>query len=170
MGFQVIGSGEVPNPTRPEQWAPWEPSLPPGVANNFETGRWLMQVRLRRSEEQEFNFLLQFLYLIRDEICDLIFPLWEEKQVRNAFHHVWNATPFPKEKTREAVAGPSATHFAVPGQDAEAELGAAVQEGILEAAKQATLEINTKGAPKVDSWLKSTNLCSSAACPAPAGH
>ena len=94
----------------------------------------------------------------------------EENQLRNVFHQVWNATPFPKEKTWEAVPGPSASHSAYPGQDAAAELAAAVEEGILEAAIQATLEIRARGAPKVDSWLKSTDLCRPAVCPAPAGH
>ena len=80
----------------------------------------------------------------------------EENQLRNAFHQVWNATPFPKGKTREAVPGPSAPHSAYPSRDAAAELAAAVEEGILEAAKQASLEIGAEGAPKVDSWLRNT--------------
>ena len=86
MDFEVGGPGEVPNPTRPEQWAPWEPRLPPGVAHNFETGCWLMQERLRRGEEQGFDFLLEFFYSIRDEICDRIYWSWEENRLRKAFH------------------------------------------------------------------------------------
>ena len=40
----------------------------------------------------------------------------------------------------------------------------------MEAAKQASLEIRAEGAPNVDSWLKSTDLCGPAACSAPTGH
>ena len=129
-----------------------------------------MQEHLGRPEEQEFDFLLEFFYFIRGEICDRIFRSWEENQLRNAFHQVWNATPFPKEKTREAVPGPSAPLSTLPGRDAAAQLAAAIEEGILEAAKQASLEIKTEGAPKVDSWLKSTDVCLPAVYPAPAGH
>ena len=96
--------------------------------------------------------------------------LCEENQLRNAFHQVWNATSFPKQKTQKAFPGPPAPHCAHPGRDAAAELAAAVEEGILEAAKQASLEIRDEGAPKEDSWLKSTDLCGPAVCPAPAGH
>ena len=74
------------------------------------------------------------------------------------------------EKTREAGRGPSAPHSAYSGRDAAVELPAAVDEGILEAANQAGLQIRAEGAPKVDSWLKSTGLCGPAVCPAPAGH
>ena len=115
MDFEVGGSGEVPNPTRPEQWAPWEPKLSPRNAHNSKTGYWLMQERLRREEEQEFDFLLKYFDLIRDEICDRIFWTWEEDQLRNVFHQVWNAIPFPKEETREAAPGPSAPHSSYPG-------------------------------------------------------
>ena len=109
-------------------------------------------------------------YLIRAEIYDRMYQSWEENQLRNAFHQVWNVTPSPQEKTREAVPGPSVPHSAYPGRDAAGELAAAFEEGILEAAKQASLEIRAGGAPKVDSWLKSTDLCGPAVCPAPAGH
>ena len=34
MDFQVGGAGEVPNPTRPEQWASWEPRLSQKDAHN----------------------------------------------------------------------------------------------------------------------------------------
>ena len=129
-----------------------------------------MQERLRREKKQRFDFLLEYFYLIRDEIYDRIYQSWEENQLRNAFHQVWNATPLPKEKTREAVPGPSAPHSSYPGRDAAAELAAAVEEGILEAAKQASLKIRSEGAPKVDSWLKSTDLYGPAVCSAPAGH
>ena len=170
MDFEVSGSGEVPNPTHPEQWAPWEPRLSQKDAHNYETACWVIQEATRREEEQEFEFLFDHFHLIRDKIYDRMYQLWEENQLRNAFHQVWNATPFSKEKTREAVPGPSAPHSASPGGDAAAELAAAVEEGILEAAKQGSLEIRAQGAPKVDSWLKSTDLCGPAACPAPAGH
>ena len=106
MDFEVSGSGEVPNPTRPEQWDPWEPKLPPGDAHNFETGCLPMQERLRCLEEQLFDFLLEFFYFIRHEICDRFYGSWEENQLKNGFHEVCNAAPFPKEKTREALPGP----------------------------------------------------------------
>ena len=153
MDFVFHGSGEVPDPTRPEQWAPWRPKLPPDAAHNNETGCWLMQERLRREEEQECDFLLEYFHFTRDEICDRIYWSWEENQLRNAFHQVWKATPFPKENTPEAGLGPSAPHSPYPGRDAAAESAAAVDEGIFEAAKQASLQIRAKGAPKVDSWL-----------------
>ena len=129
-----------------------------------------MQERLRRFEEQEFDFLLQFFYLIRDEICNRIFRSWEENQLSHVFHQVWNATPFLKGKTPKAVPGPSAPHSSLPGRDAAAELAAAIEEGILEAAKQDSLVIRTEGASKVNSWLKSTDLCGPAVCPAPTGY
>ena len=37
MDFEVGGAGEVPNPTRPEQWAPWEPRVSQKDAHNYET-------------------------------------------------------------------------------------------------------------------------------------
>ena len=64
MDFEVSGSGEVPNPTRPEQWAPWEPKLSQKDAHSYETSCWLLQECLRRWEEQEFDFLLDYFYLI----------------------------------------------------------------------------------------------------------
>ena len=139
MDFEVSGSGEVPNPTHREQWAPWEPRIPQGDAHDFETGCCLIKEHLCRLEEQEFDFLLEFYYLIPDEICDQIYRLWEENQLTNAFHQVSNATPLSKEKTREAVGGPSAPHSSLPGRDAAAEWAAAVEEGILEAAKHASV-------------------------------
>ena len=51
MDFEIGGSGEVPDPTRPEQWVPWKPRVPPEVAYNYETGCWLLQERVRRGEE-----------------------------------------------------------------------------------------------------------------------
>ena len=36
------------------------------------------------------------------------------------FLRVWNATPFPKEKTREAVPVPSFVHSTLPDLDAQA--------------------------------------------------
>ena len=170
MDFEVSGSGEVPNPTRPEQWAPWEPRLPKRDAHTYETACWVIQEITRREEEQEFDFLLDYFYLIRDEIYDRMYRSWEENQLSDAFHQVWNVMPFPKKKTWEAVPGPSAPHSAHPGRDAAAELAAAVEEGILEPAKQLASEIKAQGAPEVDSWSKSTDLCAPAACPAPAGH
>ena len=126
----------------------------------------MIQEATRREEEEEFDFLLDYFDLIWDEIYDRMYRSWEENELRNAFHQVWNATPFPKEKTREAVPLPSAPHSAYPGRDAAAELAAAVEEGILEAAQQASLEIRVVRALNVDSWLKLTDLCGPAACPA----
>ena len=170
MDFEVSGSGEVPMSRRPEQWATWESRLSQKDAHNYQTACLVIQGAMRREREQEFDFLLDYFYLVRDEIYDPMYQSWEENQLRNAFHQVWNATPFPREKTREAVTGSSAPHSAYLGRDAAAELAAAVEEGILEAAKQASLEIRAQGARKVDSWLTSTDLSGPAACPAPAGH
>ena len=74
------------------------------------------------------------------------------------FHQVWNVRPFPKENTPEAVSWPSGSHFAYPGRDAAAELAAAVEDSFFEAAKQASLEIRDEVAPKLDSWLNTTDL------------
>ena len=57
MDFDVGGPSEVREPTRPAEWAPLEPRLSQGEAHNFETGCWVMQERLRRVKEQEFDFL-----------------------------------------------------------------------------------------------------------------
>ena len=117
-----------------------------------------------------FYFLIKFFCLFLEEAQKPQHPECEDNQLKNAFQQVWNATPFPKRMTREAVPGPSAPHSPLPGLDAAAESAAAVEELILEADKQASLEIRTEGAPKVDFWLKSTDLCGPPVCPAPAGH
>ena len=62
MDFEVGRSAEVPNPTRPEQWAPWEPRLPQPDAHNYETGCWVIKQATRREEEQEFDFLLVYFF------------------------------------------------------------------------------------------------------------
>ena len=170
MDFAVSGLGEVVAPARPAEWAPLEPRLAQGDAHNFETGCWVVQERLWRWEEGEFNFLIEPFYLIRDKIYDRDYREWEENEVKNAFLQIWNATPFPKEKTREAVRGPSFVHSTLPDRDAQAELAAALEEGMVAAAKQASLEIQAEALPKVDSWLKSTVLCGPTICPVPAGH
>ena len=48
----------------------------------------MIQEATRREEEQEFDFLLDHFYLIRDEIYDRMYQLWEENKLRNAFHQV----------------------------------------------------------------------------------
>ena len=55
MDFKVSGPGEVVVPDRPAVWAPLEPQLDHGDAHNFETGCWILQERLRRKEETEFD-------------------------------------------------------------------------------------------------------------------
>ena len=50
------------------------------------------------------------------------------------------------------------------------DLAAAVEEGILEAARQAGLEIRQEGAPQVDSWLRSTDISRPTACSGSSGH
>ena len=65
---------------------------------------------------------------------------------------------------------PSAAHSTFSGLDAEAESAAAVEEGNSEPAKQPSLKIRNKAAPKVDSSLKYTDLCGPAVRPAPAGN
>ena len=52
----------------------------------------------------------------------------------------------------------------VPTQDAQAELAAALEEGIAAAAKPASLEIQAGGVPHADAWLNSTRLCGPTAC------
>ena len=170
MDFEVSGPGELVAPARPAEWAPWEPRLAQGDTHSFETGCWVAQERLRRKEDLEFNFLIEFFYLIRDEICDRDYREWEEEHVRNTFLQVWNATPFLKEKTREAVPGRSFVHSTLPDRDAQAKLAAALEEGIVAATKQASLEIQAVGVPKVDSWLHSTRLCGPTTCPVLSGH
>ena len=126
MDFEVSGPGETPPPTGPNQLAPWEPRLPLGMAHNFGTGCWVGQGRLRRWEEEEFDFLIEFFSFVFGRTHDREHREWEENQLRNAFQQVWNATPFAKEKTWESVPGPSAPYSLLPGRDAEAELAAAV--------------------------------------------
>ena len=84
---------------------------------------------------------MQFFNFICEEISDRNSREWEENQVRNVFHQVWNATSFPKVKTPEPLPRPSVTHSTFPNQDTEAESAAAVEEGILSGAQQARLEI-----------------------------
>ena len=67
MDFEVAGPSEAPPLTRPSQWAPWEPRLPPRIAHKFETGCWVAQERLRRWEEEEYNFLMQSFCLFLEE-------------------------------------------------------------------------------------------------------
>ena len=75
-----------------------------------------MQERLRREEEQEFDLLPEYFYLIRDEICHRIYWSWEEIQLRNAFHQVWNETPFPKIKARRLFLGPLPLILPIPAE------------------------------------------------------
>ena len=61
-------------------------------------------------------------------------------------------------------------HSTQPDRDAQAELDAALEEGIVAAVKQGSLEILVEEVPKVDSWLKRTRLCGPTVCAVPAGH
>ena len=170
MDFEVAGPGEAPPPTRPNHWAPWEPRLFRGIAHNFETGCWVGQEHLRHWEEEEFNFLIEFFCLFLEE--PTIGSSVSGKTINSGMCSSRSGTRLllPRQRPRSLSPSTSAPHSFLPGRDAEGELAAAVEEGILEAAKQASLEIRTKGAQKVNSWFKSTDLWGPAVCPAPAGH
>ena len=170
MDFEVAGPGEAPPPTRPNQWAPWEPRLPRGIAQNFEMGCWVGQEHLRHWEGEEFNFLIEGFCLFLEEPTIGICVSGKTINSGMCSSRSGMRLLLPRQRPRSLSPGTSAPHSFLPGRDAEAELAAAVEEGILEAAKQASLEIRTKGAPKVDSWFKSTDLWGPAVCPAPAGH
>ena len=80
MDFEVGGPGEVPPSTRPEQWACWEPKSAPGDAHNIETGCWIGKEGLRRSEEEEFEFLIFSYGLFLEETQEPQHREWEENQ------------------------------------------------------------------------------------------
>ena len=96
--------------------------LPMGEAHNVETGCWVGKEGVRCWEEEEFDFLSDLFCLFLEEAHERqyhewegnqlwnaflhvrmhvrMYQSWEENQLRNVFHQVWNATPFPKEKTQ----------------------------------------------------------------------
>ena len=47
-------------------------------------------------------FLIDLILVQKDKLCNWMYRDWEENHVWNAIIQVWNATPFSKEKTREA--------------------------------------------------------------------
>ena len=77
--------------------------------------------------------------------------------------------PSPRRRPRRLFLDPC---WHIPGflTDAQATLAAAVEEGIISAAKVASPEIQAEGVPKVDSWSMSTGLFGPTACSVPAGH
>ena len=168
--MEMRGRGEVPTLIRPAPWAQWEDRLSPEETHRLEVARYLGEARLMSEENDAYDFLVNFFSLLRGEICDRIWRSWEENNLRNAFQQIWEATPFPEEKVRDSVPGPSAPHPPFSSRDVESELAAAVEQGILEAARQASLEIRAEGAPQVDSWLRATNISGPTACPGPSGH
>ena len=66
MDSQVAGPVEVPNPTRPEQWVPWEsaPRSSQMDAHSMDTACWVLREVDLKEEEQEFDFLLDYFYLV----------------------------------------------------------------------------------------------------------
>ena len=76
-----------------------------------------------------------------------------ENHGRNASIQVCNVTPLTKEKMREAVPRPYGVYTILPTPNAQAKLEAALEERIVTAAKEASLETQANVVPHVDSWL-----------------
>ena len=110
---------------------------------------------------------MEYFFLLQDEINTRMWWRSQEDDSFAIFLQIWKASPFPKEKGTAPVPGPSAPHPPVSIRD---DLAAAVEEGILEAARQASLEIRAEGAPQVDSWLRTTEISGPTACSGPSGH
>ena len=62
MDFEVGGPGEVPNPTRPEQWVLWdsEPRLSHKDAHHMDTACWALREIDLKEQEQDFEFLFDY--------------------------------------------------------------------------------------------------------------
>ena len=104
--------------------------------------------KLIEKERIASDFLTEYFFLLQDEINTRMWWRSQEDDSFAIFLQIWEASPFPKEKAKAPVPGPSAPHPPVSIRD---DLAAAVEEGILEAARQASLEIRAEGAPQVDS-------------------
>ena len=168
--IEMGGPREVPSYNRPASWAHWGDHLSPEVTRNLEALEALCYLASSKLIEQEriaSDFLTEYFFLLQDENNT---RMWWRSQGDISFAiflQIWEACPFPKEKVRAPVPGPSAPHPPVSIRD---DLAAAVEEEILEAARQASLEIRAEGAPQVDSWLRTTEISGPTACSGPSGH
>ena len=168
--IEMGGPGEVPSYNRPASWAHWGDHLSPEVTRNLEALEALCLLATSKLIEQEriaSDFLTEYFFLFQDEINTRMWWRSQEDDSFAIFLQIWEASPFPKEKGCAPVPGPSAPHPPVSIRD---DLAAAVEEGILEAARQASLEIGAEGAPQVDSWLRTTEISGPTACSGPSGH
>ena len=168
--IEMGGPGEVPSYNRPASWAHWDDHLSPEVTRNLEALEALCYLASSKLIEQEriaSDFLTEYFFLLQNEINTRMWWRSQEDDSFAIFLQIWEASPFPKEKVRAPVPGPSAPHPPVSIRD---DLAAAVEEGILEAARQASLEIRAEGAPQVDSWLRTTEISGPTACSGPSGH
>ena len=170
IDIEMGGPGEVPSYNRPASWAHWGDHLSPEVTRSLEALEALCYLASSKPIEQEriaSDFLTEYFFLLQNEINT---RMWWRSQKDDSFAiflQIWEASPFPKEKVRAPVPGPSAPHPPVSIRD---DLAAAVEEGILEAARQASLQIRAEGAPQVDSWLRTTEISGPTACSGPSGH
>ena len=168
--IEMGGPGEVPSYNRPASWAHWGDHLSPEVTRNLEALEALCLLATSKLIEQEriaSDFLTEYFFLLQDEINTRMWWRSQEDDSFGIFLQIWKASPFPKGKGTAPVPGPSAPHPPVSIRD---DLAAAVEEGILEAARQASLEIRAEGAPQVDSWLQTTEISGPTACSGPSGH
>ena len=168
--IEMGGPGEVPSYNRPASWAHWGDHLSPEVTRNLEALEALCYLATSKLIEQEriaSDFLTEYFFLLQNEINTRMWWRSQEDDSFAIFLQIWEASPFPKEKAKAPVPGPSAPHPPVSIRD---DLAAAVEEGILEAARQASLEIRAEGAPQVDSWLRNTDISGPTACSGPSGH
>ena len=167
--IEMGGPGEVPSYNRPASWAHWDDHLSSELTRNLEALEALCYLATSKLIEQEriaSDFLTEYFFLLQNEINTRMWWRSQEDDSFAIFLQIWEASPFPKEKVRAPVPGPSAPHPAVSIRD---DLAAAVEEGILEAARQASLEIRAEGAPQVDSWLRTTEISGPTACSGPSG-
>ena len=168
--IEMGGPGEVPSYNRPASWAHWGDHLSPEVTRNLEALEalcYLASSKLIEQERTASDFLTEYFFLLQNEINTRMWSRSQEDDSFAIFLQIWEASPFPKEKVRAPVPGPSAPHPPVSIRD---DLAAAVEEGISEAARQARLEIRAEGAPQVDSWLRTTEISGPTACSGPSGH
>ena len=168
--IEMGGPGEVPSYNRPASWAHWDDHLSPEVTCSLEALEALCYLASSKLIEQEriaSDFLTEYFFLLQNEINTRMWWRSQEDDSFAIFLQIWEASPFPKEKVRAPVPGPSAPHPPVSIRD---DLAAAVEEGILEAARQASLEIRAEGAPQVDSWLRTTEISGPTACSGPSEH
>ena len=168
--IEMGGPGEVPSYNRPASWAHWGDHLSPVVTRNLEALEalcWLASSKLIEQERIASDFLTEYFFLLQNEINTRMWWRSQEDDSFAIFLQIWEASPFPKEKVRAPVPGPSAPH---PPGSIRDDLAAAVEEGILEAARQASPQIRAEGAPQVDSWLRTTEISGPTACSGPSGH